>query len=49
MTSNQGDLTSRLKRRLETERAEIEATAARERKVLGESLRGVASSALRTI
>ena len=49
MTSNQGDLTSRLQRRLETERAEIEATAARELKVLGESLRSVASSALRTI
>ena len=49
MTSNHGDLTSRLQRRLETERAEIEATAARELKVLGESLRGVASSALRTI
>ena len=49
MTSNQGDLTSRPLRRLETERAEIEATAARELKVLGESLRGVASNALRTI
>ena len=42
MTSNQGDLTSRLQRRLGTERAEIEATAARELKVLGENLRGVA-------
>ena len=49
MTSNRSDLTSRLQRRLETERAEIEATAARELKVLGESLRGVAESALRTI
>ena len=49
MTSNQGDLTSRLQRRLGTERAEIEATAARELKVLGENLRGVAESALRTI
>ena len=49
MTSKQGDLTSRLQRRLGTERAEIEATAARELKVLGESLRGVAESALRTI
>ena len=49
MTSNQGDLTSRLQRRLETERAEIEATAARELKLLGESFRGVAESALRTI
>ena len=42
-------MTSRLQRRLETERAEIEATAARELKVLGESLRAVASNALRTI
>ena len=49
MTSNRIDLTSRLQRRLETERAEIEATAARELKVLGESLRGVGGSALRTI
>ena len=49
MTSNRSDLTSRLQRRLETERAEIEATAARELKVLGESLRGVAGNALRTI
>ena len=49
MTSNRSDLTSRLQRRLETERAEIEATAARELKVLGENLRDVAESALRTI
>ena len=49
MTSNRSDLTSRLQRRLETERAEIEATAARELKTLGESLRGVAGNALRTI
>ena len=49
MTPNRSDLTSRLQRRLETERAEIEATATRELKVLGESLRGVAESALRTI
>ena len=42
-------MTSRLQRRLGTERAEIEATAARELKVLGENLRNVASSALRTI
>ena len=49
MTSNRSDLTSRLQRRLETERTEIEATAERELKVLGESLRSVASSALRTI
>ena len=49
MTSSQSDLTSRLQRRLETERSEIEAMAARELKVLGESLKSVASSALRTI
>ena len=49
MTFNRSDLTSRLQRRLETERAEIETTAARELKVLGESLRGVAENALRTI
>ncbi len=49
MTSSQSDLTSRFRRRLENERAEIEATAARELKVLGESLRGVATSALSTI
>ena len=42
-------LTSRLQRRLETERAEIEAPPARGLKVLGESLSGVATSALRTI
>ena len=46
ITSNRRDLTSRLQRRLETERAEIEATAERELKVLGESLRGVAESAV---
>ena len=49
MTSNRSDLTSRLQRRLENERAEIEATAARELKVLGENLRDVARNALRTI
>ena len=49
MTSNRSDLTSRLQRRLETEQAEIETTAARELKVLGESLRGVARNVLRTI
>ncbi len=42
-------MTSRFQRRLENERAEIETTAARELKVLGESLRGVAQSALNTI
>ena len=49
MTSNHSDLTSRIQRRLESERVEIETTAARELKVLGESLRGVAGNALRTI
>ena len=49
MTSNPGDLTARLQRRTGTESAEIEAKVARELKVLGESLRGVAESALRTI
>ena len=42
-------MTARFQRRLESERVEIEATAARELKVLGESLRGVAQSALNTI
>ncbi len=42
-------MTSRFQRRLENERAEIETTAARELKVLGESLRGVAQNALSTI
>ncbi len=42
-------MTSRFQRRLENERAEIETTAARELKVLGESLRGVAKNALSTI
>ena len=42
-------MTSRFQRRLENERGAIEATAARELKVLGENLRGVAQSALSTI
>ena len=42
-------MTARFQRRLENERVEIEATAARELKVLGESLRGVAQNALNTI
>ena len=42
-------MTSRFQRRLVNERAEIETTAARELKVLGENLRGVAQSALNTI
>ena len=49
MTSTRSDLTARFQRRLENERAEIETTAARELKMLGESLRGVAQSALSTI
>ena len=49
MTSTRTDLTSRLQRRLEADRPETERTAAHELKLLGESLRGVARSALRTI
>ena len=48
MTSTPSDLTARFQSRLENERAEIEATAARQLKVLGESLRGVAQNALNT-
>ena len=48
MTSTPSNLTARFQRRLENERAEIEATAARQLKVLGESLRRVAESALST-
>ena len=44
MTSTRSDSTSRLQRRLEAERLETERTAAHELKLLGESLRGVASS-----
>ena len=49
MTSTRSDLTSRLQRRLEADRLETERTAAHELKLLGESLRGVARNALRTI
>ncbi len=42
-------MTARFQRRLENERVEIQTTAARELKVLGESLRGVAQNALNTI
>ena len=42
-------MTSRLRRRLETERQQIEETAASELRRLGESLSVVASDALRTI
>ena len=49
MTSNPNDVTSRLRRRLEAEREQIEETAASELRRLGESLNGVANDALRTI
>ena len=45
MTSSQSDLTERLRQKLETERLEIEATAGRELRRLGESLRAAASDA----
>ena len=49
MTSTPNDLTARLQRRLETERRQIEETAAGELRRLGESLSAVASGALRSI
>ena len=49
MTSSQSDLAERLRQKLETERLEIEKTAGRELRRLGESLNGVASDALRCI
>ena len=49
MTSSQSDLTERLRQKLETERLEIEKTASRELRRLGESLNGVASDALHSI
>ena len=45
MTSSQSDLTERLRQKLETERLEIEATAGRELRRLGESLRAAANNA----
>ena len=48
-TSSRSDLTSRLRRRLETDRKQIEETAARELARLGENLSAVASGALRSI
>ena len=45
MTSSQSDLTERLRQKLETERLEIEATASRELRRLGESLSAAASDA----
>ena len=49
MTSNANDFTDRLRRRLETERREIEELTASELARLGENSRRVARSALRTI
>ena len=49
MTSSQSDLTERLRQKLETERLEIEQTARRELRRLGESLNGVANDALHSI
>ena len=49
MTSNANDLTERLRRRLETERQEIEDLTASELERLGANSRRVASNALRTI
>ena len=48
-TSSPGDLTSRLRSRLETDRQRIEDAAARELARLGESLSAVANGALRSI
>ena len=49
MDSNPNDLTERLRRRLETERREIEELTASELKRLGENSRRVARNALSTI
>ena len=49
MTSNANDLTARLRRRLETEREEIEELTASELERLGANSRRVASNTLRTI
>ena len=48
-TSSPSDLTSRLRSRLEADRKEIEETATRELRRLGESLSAVRSDALRSI
>ena len=48
MTSHPNDLTARLRSRLETDRRQIEETAASELKRLGESLRSIANGELRT-
>ena len=49
MTSTPNELTSRLRRRLETDHRQIEETAASELRRLGESLSAVVNGALRTI
>ena len=49
MTSSQSDLAARLRRKLETDRREIEETAAAQLRRLGESLSSAASSAQRSI
>ena len=49
MTSSQSDLTARLRQKLATERQQIEETAARELRRLGESLSVTATSAQRSI
>ena len=49
MTSGPTDLTSRLRRRVEADRRQIEETATRELERLGESLSAAASGALRSI
>ena len=49
MTSSANDLTERLRRRLETERREIEDLTANELERLGENSRRVLRNALRTI
>ena len=49
MTSSQNDLAARLRRKLETDRREIEQTATAELQRLGESLSSAASSAQRSI
>ena len=49
MTSSQNDLAARLRRKLETDRREIEKTATAELQKLGESLAGAAQRAQRSI
>ena len=49
MTSSQNDLTERLRQKLETERLEIEKTASRELRRLGESLSAAAGDAQSSI